>query len=86
VYLGSAADVCKVAMLATEQAQQEHSPPLNARLLLQIHDELVWQVPDSQLEQFKGIYCGCNQSLYNIKIEWFNSLQLWLLLSFALFP
>lgn len=42
-------------MLATEQAQQQHSPPLNARLLLQIHDELVWQVPDKQLEQFKGI-------------------------------
>lgn len=57
--LGSAADVCKAAMIATEQAQQTHSPePLQAQLLLQIHDELVWEVPDQQLAQFKGECLG----------------------------
>jgi DNA polymerase-1 len=57
---GSAADVCKAAMIATEKAQQKCTPqPTQAELMLQIHDELVWEVPDHQLEQFK-----CNKKFY----------------------
>lgn len=42
---GSAADIAKMAML-----RAEHDPELNrlgASLLLQIHDELIWECPDS---------------------------------------
>jgi DNA polymerase I len=39
---GSAADIIKVAMLATDRAIREHG--LHSRMLLQVHDELVFEV------------------------------------------
>ncbi|KAF4531902.1 hypothetical protein B566_EDAN000931 [Ephemera danica] len=50
---GSAADVCKVAMIRTQQAMNREA--LQAELMLQIHDELVWEVPDTQLQKFKEL-------------------------------
>ncbi|KAJ2945815.1 hypothetical protein O0L34_g4719 [Tuta absoluta] len=44
---GSAADVCKLAMSRAVQALQKQG--LRARLLLQIHDELVWEVEHQDL-------------------------------------
>ncbi|XP_059169595.1 uncharacterized protein LOC131951257 [Physella acuta] len=51
---GSAADICKLAMIAVENKLQakEH---LNTRLLLQIHDELVWEVPDEHITEAKEV-------------------------------
>ncbi|XP_052771079.1 uncharacterized protein LOC128210768 [Mya arenaria] len=46
---GSAADVCKAAMLKVEGALAEN-PNLDARLLVQIHDELLLEAEDSQLK------------------------------------
>jgi len=46
---GTAADIIKLAMLAVVPAlEREH---LDARLLLQIHDELVFEVPPEQVEK-----------------------------------
>ncbi|CAG2060380.1 unnamed protein product [Timema podura] len=54
VIQGSAADLCKSAMLRVEQRLGSH-PDLEAHLLLQIHDELVYEVRDSQLQQIKAL-------------------------------
>lgn len=43
---GSAADIVKKAMLAVSQALEESKSP--ARLLLQVHDELIFECPDDQ--------------------------------------
>ncbi|XP_005089980.2 DNA polymerase nu [Aplysia californica] len=51
---GSAADICKMAMLAVEEKLRENSH-LRARLLLQIHDELLWELPEDQIEETKGL-------------------------------
>ncbi len=43
---GSAADIVKKAMIAVSSALEEASSP--ARLLLQVHDELIFECPDDQ--------------------------------------
>ena len=43
---GSAADIVKKAMLAVSAALEETGSP--ARLLLQVHDELIFECPDDQ--------------------------------------
>lgn len=46
---GSAADIIKVAMINIDRALR--SEKLQARMLLQVHDELVFEVPDDELER-----------------------------------
>lgn len=48
VVQGTAADIIKVAMVQIHQALPRAFP--NVRMLLQIHDELVFEVPSEQLE------------------------------------
>lgn len=45
---GTAADVIKFAMSKMPRALKEHN--LNAKMLLQVHDELIFEVPDDELE------------------------------------
>ena len=44
---GSAADIIRRAMIRMEEALAEHK--LNARMLLQVHDELVFEVPEAEV-------------------------------------
>jgi hypothetical protein len=53
-YLGSAADLCKSAMLHTQHKLQEEHLAQDAHLLLQIHDELLWEVNTAQLTNVRG--------------------------------
>ena len=50
---GSAADIMKLAMLAVHEQMKENS--INARMLLQVHDELVFEVPKEELSQTKDL-------------------------------
>jgi DNA polymerase I len=45
---GSAADIIRRAMVRMEKALPEAG--LNARMLLQVHDELIFEVPDAEVE------------------------------------
>ena len=46
---GTAADIVKLAMIALPEAL--HEAGLNARMLLQVHDELIFEVPENELEK-----------------------------------
>ncbi|KAK7109524.1 DNA polymerase nu-like [Littorina saxatilis] len=51
---GSAADLCKRAMLRVEEALRD-KPHLSARLLIHIHDELLWELPQDQLKETREL-------------------------------
>ena len=46
---GSAADLCKLAMLAIDRGLPAVAP--HARMLLQVHDELVFEVPEGEVAE-----------------------------------
>ena len=50
---GSAADIIKVAMLNVDRALREEG--LASRMLLQVHDELVFEVADGEREQLEAL-------------------------------
>ncbi len=50
---GSAADIIKVAMVNIDRRLRAET--LQARMLLQVHDELVFEVPQEELEQVKEL-------------------------------
>jgi DNA polymerase-1 len=53
---GSAADIIKVAMLRLDETLRERG--MRSRLLLQVHDELVLEIADGELEQAESIVRG----------------------------
>jgi DNA polymerase I len=53
---GSAADLIKVAMIHVHQRLQQELP--NVRMILQVHDELIFEVPESDLEVAKRLVQG----------------------------
>jgi DNA polymerase-1 len=50
---GTAADIIKLAMIECENVIKKRG--LSARMLLQIHDELVFELPETELEKTKPI-------------------------------
>jgi DNA polymerase-1 len=55
VIQGTAADIMKVAMVRSAGALEDAG--LNSRLILQIHDELLFEGPEGEAEQVKQIAC-----------------------------
>ena len=52
-FQGSAADVIKIAMVRLDSALEREG--LAARLLLQVHDELVLEAPEREVEAVKAL-------------------------------
>jgi len=50
---GSAADIIKLAMV--QMAERLKAERMRSRLLLQVHDELVFEVPEEELEKMKSL-------------------------------
>lgn len=50
---GTAADLIKLAMCQMQQALDEHH--LKAKMILQVHDELIFEVPEEEVEKTLGV-------------------------------
>ena len=66
VIQGTAADLIKKAMLAVQAALDEHG--LAARLLLQVHDELVLEVPRAELERVSALLCQAMEGVLSLGV------------------
>ncbi|KAM6221816.1 DNA polymerase nu [Rhynchocyon petersi] len=66
VVQGSAADLCKLAMIHIFTAMSS-SPTLTARLVAQIHDELLFEVEDAQVPEFAALVRATMESLQHIQ-------------------
>ena len=66
---GSAADLIKMAMIAIDK--EFKALKLTAKILLQIHDELVLEIPTCELEQVKTIVKQCMEDIvtWNVPLE-----------------
>ncbi|XP_063042605.1 DNA polymerase nu-like [Engraulis encrasicolus] len=65
VVQGSAADLCKMAMIRIF-SQVASSATLTARLVAQIHDELLFEVEEPQLQEFALLVKRTMESLQHI--------------------
>ncbi|CAL9694627.1 unnamed protein product [Knipowitschia caucasica] len=65
VVQGSAADLCKMAMIRIFNLLSTSSS-VSARLVAQLHDELLYEVEDSQIQQFAAVVKSTMESLEHI--------------------
>ncbi|GAA3468219.1 DNA polymerase I [Nonomuraea roseola] len=63
---GSAADIIKVAMLNVHQALREEG--LRSRMLLQVHDELVFEVAPGELDTLRQVVTDQMNSAYSLRV------------------
>ena len=72
-FQGSAADLIKMAMLQIQDEIQKRN--LQGAMILQIHDELIFEVPDSELETFKQLVKDKMEQVIKLKIPLVVHLQ-----------
>ncbi|AEI66549.1 DNA polymerase I [Corallococcus macrosporus] len=63
---GTAADLIKKAMLAVDAALEAQK--LSARMLLQVHDELLFEAPDAEVEAVKALAVKAMSSVADLKV------------------
>ena len=63
---GSAADIIKVAMLNVQSALKEAA--LGSRMLLQVHDELVFEVAPGELETLRELVVDRMNDAYSLRV------------------
>ena len=63
---GSAADLIKLAMLNLDDALREAS--LGARMLLTVHDELILEVPDHEVDRVVPLVRETLESVFKLKV------------------
>ena len=63
---GTAADIIKLAMIKVEQELAKTE--LKAKMLLQIHDELVFEVPENEVDQTEKLVKDCMESVMKLDV------------------
>ena len=63
---GSAADIIKLAMLRVHEYLENNG--LRSKMLLQVHDELVLEVPDDELDRVKKAVSGIMESAITLSV------------------
>lgn len=63
---GSAADIIKLAMVRVYDALTKNN--LKAKLILQVHDELIIDTPKDEVEIVKGLLSDCMQNAAKLKV------------------
>ncbi|MCH2205206.1 MAG: DNA polymerase I [Lentisphaerales bacterium] len=64
---GTAADIIKIAMIKIHAEMQKRN--LASKMLLQIHDELLFEVPDSEMEEMKKMVSTYMTKAANLKVK-----------------
>ncbi len=70
---GSAADLIKLAMIHVDQALKDKG--LESKLLLQIHDELIFEVPEHEVETMKELIPNVMNHAMELKVPLKASLE-----------
>jgi DNA polymerase-1 len=66
---GSAADLLKLAMIRVDRAiDSGQGPVADAALLLTVHDELVFEVPEGGAEEFKRWVKGEMEAVFALDV------------------
>lgn len=63
---GTAADLIKLAMLKIDQELEQRR--LSGFMILQIHDELIFEVPNHELDEFKLIVKNSMEHIFDLKV------------------
>jgi len=63
---GTAADIIKLAMIAADNWIEEKLPSI--KMIMQVHDELVFEVPERLLEEAKNGIKHCMESAADLKV------------------
>ena len=63
---GTAADLIKVAMIRIDAALREQE--LKSRMTLQVHDELVFEVPENEIDTMKRLVRDHMEKVYNLAV------------------
>jgi len=63
---GTAADLIKMAMIRLDRALKERG--LEARLLIQVHDELLLEVPVREVEEVNGLLKEAMESVHPLDV------------------
>ncbi|MFH1650754.1 MAG: DNA polymerase I [Chloroflexota bacterium] len=68
---GTSADIIKVAMIKLHDEMQRRK--LRSRMLLQVHDELIFEVPDGEMGEMRRlvpeVMCGAQQLSIPLKVD-----------------
>ena len=63
---GTAADIIKLAMINIDKKMSEYK--LTSKMLLQVHDELIFEVPDSEIDQMRTLVKSEMESVVELKV------------------
>ncbi len=63
---GTAADLIKLAMIAVQAWLDGH--PCGTKLIMQVHDELILEVPDGELATIKAVLPGLMQNVAQLRV------------------
>jgi DNA polymerase-1 len=63
---GTAADIIKIAMIEIQRRLTEEGA--GARMLLQVHDELVFEVPDAEIEATRALVTELMESAFQLDV------------------
>ena len=63
---GTAADIIKLAMIRTDKALRAHN--MKARLILQVHDELIVEAPQEEAQSAASLLKACMENIVSLKV------------------
>ncbi len=63
---GSAADIIKLSMIKIDREIEKNFRDVS--LVLQLHDELIFEVPEEEVEEFKVVLKNIMEGVYNLKV------------------
>jgi DNA polymerase-1 len=66
VIQGSAADLIKQAMVEVDEALADEG--LSSRMILQVHDELVFEVPEAEVETLEGLVRARMEGVFALRV------------------